>query len=75
MTQSREGGGIEAYEKGPNIQQQQLGIGGLVAFGLGVYWVLQKSGVEWPPFIMIAVAAMLVVVLFGAMAAFKAKGV
>ena len=66
------------YEKGSSAQQQRLVmalIGGLAAFGLGVYLYVQQSGMETPPFIMIAVVALLIVVLFGLMAAFKAKDV
>ena len=68
---------IAKYERESSAQQQRLVmalIGGFVAFGLGAYLYVQQSGTETPPFIMIAVVAMLVVVLLGAMLALKSKG-
>ena len=67
---------IATYEKGPTVRRQQLVmalIGGLVALGLGAYLYVQQSGAEAPPFLVIAIVAMLLVVGLGAIASFKAK--
>lgn len=58
---------IEAYEKGPDAQQQRLKmalLGGLVVFALGVYFYVQSSGMESPPWIMIALVAGVIIVTF-----------
>lgn len=67
---------IAKYEKGPSTQQQRLFmvlLGGLVAFGLAAFLYVQQSGTETPPFIMIAVVVMLILVLGAMVAALKVK--
>ena len=58
---------IGRYEKGGDAQRQRLMmalLGGLVALGLGVMFYVRSSGMESPPWIMIALVAGLIVVTF-----------
>lgn len=68
---------IETFEKGPSAQQRRLVIalvGGLVAFGLGAFLYARQSGAEMPPYVLIALVAMLIIVGLDAMAGSRAKG-